>query len=105
MGIFKTVSHSLRYLPLVGLAAFFIDSSFLDIQMFLPGTYYPSTGTIFIVISIACIIAASDLLYIVYRNLETKLKVLKNIGILNWTAVFSQSAIIAILILTLAQYL
>ncbi|MGH9977700.1 MAG: hypothetical protein ACRD8Z_17980, partial [Nitrososphaeraceae archaeon] len=87
-----------------GLAAFFIDSSFLDIQMFLPGTYYPSTNTIFIVISIACIIAASDLLYIVYRNLESKLRVLKNIGILNWIAVLSQSTIIAIFIVTLVQY-
>jgi hypothetical protein len=98
------MSQSLKYLPLLGLAAFFIDSSFLDIQVFLPGTYYPSANTIFIVTSVACIIAAGDLLYIVYRNLTTKLKVLRNIGIFNWTAVFSQSAIITILILTLAQY-
>ena len=104
MGIFKTLSHSLRYLPLVGLAAFFIDSSFLDIQSFLPGTYYPSTGTLFIVISVVCIITAIDLLYIIYRNLETRLKVLRNLGVFNWTAVFSQSAIIALLIFSLAQY-
>ena len=104
MGIFKTVSHSLKYLPLVGLAAFFIDSSFLDIQMFLPGTYYPSTTTLFIVISVLCIIAAIDLLYVIYRNLETRLKVLKKIRLFNWTAVFSQLAIITILIFTLAQY-
>jgi hypothetical protein len=83
--------------------AFFFDSSFLDIQIFLPGIY-ASAGSIFIAISIACIISAGDLLYIVYRNLETKLKVLKNVGVLNLTAVFSQSAIITILILTLAQY-
>lgn len=104
MKVLQSYSHLVKFLPLIGFAAFYFDSSFIDLRLFFSRLDPSLVNTIYFIIFLGCITAVIGLLYIIHKSLKNNIKVLGNLHIFNKVIILSQSAIIGILAVTLIQY-
>lgn len=93
----------LKILPLVGLAAFYLDSSFLDIRLSLPFIHSNAVPLFYVLNSAVCIASVVAMMYVVRRSVMNDLNVLTNTVIVNKLVIISQLIIISVIILTLVQ--
>lgn len=93
----------LKILPLIGLVAFYMDSSFLDIRLSLPYIHTDAVPLFYLLNSAACIASVLAMMYFIRRSVTGDLNVLTNTVIVNKLVIISQLIIISVIILTLIQ--
>ena len=98
----RFLSSYLIYLPLIGLMAFFLDSSFVAFRNFFP-IYKEDVNRIYLINSIGCVIMVIGILYILFKMTADKVKHSRRVSILKYIFFVSQSGIIVFIIITLLQ--
>ena len=99
----RSLSPYIIFLPLIGVAAFYIDSSFLSFRSFLNIFDPEYVSTIFLVNSIGCIIAVIGILYIIFKSKDDRSDYPKTTHFYNKLVIITQTAIIAVILITLIQ--
>ncbi len=98
----RSFSTYIIYLPLFGLIAFFLDSSFLAFRNFFP-IYEDDVSRLYLINSIGCVIAVIGILYILFRTTEDKSKGSRRESIMKYVFFVSQFIILVFIIVTLLQ--
>ena len=98
----RSLSPYLLFLPLIGLIAFFLDSSFPAFRNFFP-IYGEDVSRIYLINSVGCVIGVLGILYILFRMTEDKMKGFRRTPILEYVIFISQSIIVVLIITTLLQ--
>src|SRR4051812_29810860 len=96
----RFLSSYLICLPLIGLMAFFLDSSFVAFRNFFP-IYEEDVNRIYLINSIGCVITVIGILYILFKMTSYKVKHSRRASILKYIFLVSQSGIIVFIIITL----
>jgi hypothetical protein len=98
----RSLSPYLIFLPLIGLIAFFLDSSFLAFRNFF-SIYEEDVSRVYLINSIGCVIAVIGILYILFRMTEDRVKGSRRTSVMKYVFFVSQSIIIVFIIITLLQ--
>jgi hypothetical protein len=98
----SSLSPYLIFLPLIGLIAFYLDSSFVAFRNFFP-IYEEDVSRIYLINSIGCVIAVIGILYILFTRTREKVKGLRGTYLMKYLFFVSQSVIIVFIIITLLQ--
>ena len=100
----RSLSTYVIILPLIGVAAFYIDSSFLSFRTFL-NVFDPGyVDTVFEINSIVCVIAVIGILYIINRSKDENAAADSGpTRLYNKILIITQSVIIFVILITLFQ--
>jgi hypothetical protein len=98
----SSLSPYLIFLPLIGLIAFFLDSSFVAFRNFFP-IYEEDVSRIYFINSIGCVIAVIAILYILFTRTKEEVKGLRSTYLMKYVFFVSQSVVIVFIIITLLQ--
>jgi hypothetical protein len=103
MNVSRLLSYSITFLPLIGLGAFYFDSSFVDLRLFFPFLDPDSLNLIFFITITGCVMATIELLYIIHKSLKVNQKIFRNLYVRNKFVVLSQCVVLSIIIITVWQ--
>jgi hypothetical protein len=90
-------------LPLIGLIAFFLDSTFLALRNYLPFYKLGDVSTIYVINSIGCVIGVIGILYVLFRRTDDMTKGPGRPDIMKYVFFGSQFVILTFIIVTLLQ--
>ena len=99
----NSLPRYLIILPLIGLIAFFLDSTFLALRNYLPFYKLVDVSTIYAINSIGCVIGVIGILYILFRMTDDISKGSGRRDIMKYAFFGSQFVILAFIIVTLVQ--
>lgn len=99
----NSLPRYLIILPIIGLIAFFFDSSFVALRNYLPFYRPVDVSAIYAITSIGCVIGVIGILYILFRMTDDTSKRSGRRDIMKYVFFGSQIVILAFIIVTLLQ--